>query len=171
TFLDIYQVSNDPTTGSVIQRKFLGKRDANNSRWFSDDVPVYRYAEYFLLLAEIKNYLGEDPSAEINEIRKRAYGVAPYGTATDYPVYVNSSFSDNEVAILNEREKEFILEGKRWGDLRRMVTATGTSGEPLVFTYVQYVKLEPFKIIWPIGLSIRSTDPTVEQNPGYDESL
>ena len=131
-------------------------------------MPIYRYAEYYLLLAEVKNYLNEDPSAEINEIRKRAYGVSPYGTETSYPVYVNSDFATHEIAILNEREKEFVLDAKRGGDLRRMVTAQGASGEALVSDYVPYIKDAPHNIIWPLAISIRSTAPTIVQNPGYD---
>ena len=58
---------------------------------------------------------GQDPSAEINAIRKRAYG-----GGTNFPVFVNGTFQTNEIAIFEERGKEFVAEGKCWYDLRRM---------------------------------------------------
>lgn len=172
TFLDMYSSSNvtDPATKkSLAMKKFLGQKDANQMRWFSDDVPVYRFADYYLLLAEIENYMGIDPTAEINAIRQRAYG-ANWDAAT-YGYKYTGDFAKCEIDILNEREKEFICEGKRFFDLRRMTTATGASGQPLVFQYVPEIKAAQYKVVWPIPMSIRTSDPTVEQNPGYNEAL
>ena len=67
----------------------------------SDDYPIYRYADCLLGLAEAKALLGEDPAAEINEVRKRAYGEeyfnahqteVAYPNDTDDSFYANNSF-------------------------------------------------------------------------------
>ncbi len=168
TFFDIYKapVSNNKF---VLLSKFLGTID-NGSRVFADDVPIYRLSEAYLLLAEIKNKQGQDPSAEINLIRARAYGGAPFGS-NPYPQYVNGTFEQNELAIFEERGKEFVGEGKRWYDLRRMQDASGT---PLAFrTDLPLVGVLPtsqaYKLLWPIDKSTLTADATLidDQNPGY----
>lgn len=169
TFFDFYK--NPATTNHYVNlRKFLGTID-NNARSFSDDVPVYRLGEAYLLLAEIKNKQGQDPSAEINEVRKRAYAAPPYGTKT-FPAFVNGSFEQNELAIFEERGKELVAEGKRWYDLRRMQDA---SGDPLAFKKdlplvgVLDKATESYKLLWPIDRNTLTSDETIkdDQNPGY----
>ena len=121
------------------------------------------------MLAEIKNKQGQDPSAEINAIRTRAYAGGG-GTA---PVFVNGSFEQNEIAIFNERQKEFVAEGKIWYDLRRMQDA---SGNPLAFRkdlnlvgVLDNIAGQNHKLLWPIDLSTLNSDETLkgQQNPGY----
>lgn len=159
TFLDFYNA--DRTKHGVVLRKFLGMVDATtNKRFYGDDMPLYRYAELLLMMAEIKNKQGLDPSAEINEIRKRACGEG------NYEVYTNKSFAENELAILHERDKEFVREGKRWFDVRRMQDA---SGKPLAFTESGLSESESYKLLWPIDTQTMTKDPLVEQTPGYKE--
>lgn len=45
--------------------------------------------------------------------------------------YKNSDYTTNELAILHEKDKEFIQEGQRWWDIRRMTLTKG--GKHLVF--------------------------------------
>ena len=106
-------------------RKMLGNISAKTSyRAYDADQPVFRLAEAYLALAEIANYEGADADVEkyINLIRERAYGAnwdaATYG-------YKAGSFVENEVAILHEKDKEFVQEGHRWYDVRRMTTVKG----------------------------------------------
>jgi hypothetical protein len=163
TFFDFYRapIANNRF---VNLRKFLGTMDGTN-RAFADDVPVYRWADAVLLLAEIKNKQGQDPSAEINAIRKRAYG-----GGTNFPAFVNGTFESNEIAIFEERGKEFVAEGKRWYDLRRMQDA---SGDPLAFRRdlpligVLDKATAEYKLLWPIDRSTLNADPTLVQNPSY----
>ena len=54
----------------------------------------------------------------MNQIRQRAYG-ADFSKHK----YTNSDFKTNEMAILKERDKEFVNEGKRWFDVIRMKDA------------------------------------------------
>ena len=75
SFLEIY--SKDQETGEnkfyvsvVLKGKGLVR---DGDRIFADDIILYRYADILLMKAEAKNALGQDPSAEINEVRKRAY--------------------------------------------------------------------------------------------------
>lgn len=163
TFFDFYKNPITATTKFVNLRKFLGTMDGTN-RSFADDVPIYRWAEAMLILAEIKNKQGQDPSAEINAVRLRAYGTNPY------PAFVNGSFEQNEIAIFEERGKELVAEGKRWYDLRRMQDATG---DPLAFRKdlpligVLIKATEEYKLLWPIDKSTLTNDPTLVQNPGY----
>ncbi len=150
---------------AVVMRKFLGTI-VEGVRSYSDDYPIYRLADAYLLLAEIKNKLGQDPTNEIMLVRNRAYK----GSA---PQFVNAGFEANELAIFYERTKEFVSEGKRWFDLCRMQDA---SGNPLVFRkdlplvgVLDNTDGQRHKILWPIDLNTLSADPTLtgDQNPGY----
>jgi len=147
-------------------RKFPGTVVEGN-RNFSDDFPVYRLAEAYLLLAEVKNKQGVDPTTEIMAVRNRAYAPVPA------PAFVNGSFEQNELAIFYERSKEFVAEGKRWYDLIRMQDA---SGNPLVFRkdlplvgVLDNTAGQNHKILWPIDIATMNQDETLkgDQNPGY----
>lgn len=162
TFLNF----NKGSIRAVNLRKFPGVI-VDGARNFADDFPIYRASEAQLILAEIKNKQGQDPTAQIMAVRTRAY--AP-NTA---PIFVNGSFEQNELAIFYERSKEFVAEGKRWLDLRRMQDA---SGNPLVFKkdlnlvgVLDNVSGQNHKILWPIDLSTLNQDDLLkgDQNPGY----
>ncbi len=140
--------------------KFLGDV-VNGSRVSYTNMPVYRYADVLLMLAEAKNKLGEDPSAEINLVRQRAYGA-------NYPshVYVNADQDTNTKAILNERLKEFLGEGKRWYDLMR-------AGGNYIFQEVSTLNNAPIsgnpkKLYLPISQQMIDNDPNnMTQTDGY----
>ncbi|MES2416689.1 MAG: RagB/SusD family nutrient uptake outer membrane protein [Bacteroidota bacterium] len=162
TFLNF----NKGTIHATNLRKFMGTV-VDGARSFSDDYPIYRLADAYLLLAEVKNKQGQDPTAEIMMVRNRAY--APSAA----PQFVNGTFEANELAIFTERSKEFVAEGKRWWDLRRMQDA---SGNPLVFRrdlplvgVLDNVAGQNHKIILPIDLNTLTQDESLEgdQNPGY----
>ena len=164
TFFDFYKIPVQNNKAALLT-KFLGVID-NGSRVFSDDVPVFRLAEAYLLLAEVKNKQGQDPSAEMDIVRKRAYG------ANAFTPFINGSFEQNELAIFAERGRELVAEGKRWYDLRRMQDA---SGDPLAFrTDLPLVGVldktnEAYKLVWPIDRGTLTSDETLkdDQNPGY----
>ena len=164
TFFDFYK---NPIASNkfAILSKFLGVID-NGARVFSDDVPVYRLSEAYLLLAEVKNKQGESPAAQIDIVRKRAFGINPFTP------YVSGTFEQNELVIFAERGREFVAEGKRWYDLRRMQDA---SGSPLAFRKdlplvgVLDKATEEYKLLWPIDRGTLTADQTLinDQNPGY----
>ncbi len=166
TFISLYTDSNggagypnytEPKYFGSVFNKFLGRVDGT-VRIFENDVPVYRYADVILLLAEAKNLLGEDPSAEINQIRARAYG-DDYNAATQD--YVNGSKVANANAILTERYKEFIGEGKRWWDLRR-------AGDSFVIENIKFlVPGDEYKLLLPISQDMIGRNPLLDQTPGY----
>jgi hypothetical protein len=173
TFYDYYKTSATgtpavikPTVRNTALVKFLGTIDANK-RWFSDDWPVYREADRLLMLAEIVNAEGGDPTSYIKQIRDRAF--AP---AADPTPFVNGSKDANELAIFSERSKEFVYEGKRWYDLRRMKFGN----DPLVFKSVNHPygvldkATQAYKILWPIDTGVWTNDPLVNQTPGYPTS-
>ena len=135
--------------------KFIGKVDAG-MQVYSTDFPVYRYAEVLLMLAEAKAKLGQDPSAEINAIRSRAYGAT-------YTPYMNGTIAQNMTAILEENLREFIGEGKRWWTLRR-------AGNSYVFQYINPLYLPStatYKLVLPITQGMLNLDPKLEQTKGY----
>lgn len=160
------------------------------------DMPLLRLPDAILGLAECCNYAGDNDGVKtyINMLRERAYGdnwdEATYG-------YTPGSFKDNEVAILHESDKEFVLEGRRWFDLRRLTTVKGgTQLDHLVFQpegcigYGLPVASSPwmvendgtpcatstavlqssweYRLLWPLNTALLGADPLLEQNPGYD---
>jgi hypothetical protein len=123
---------------------------------YNNDYPIYRYADVLLMLAEAKAQLGEDPSAEIAQIRTRAYGASA-------PAFTNSTITANMNAILEETLREFIGEGKRWWALRR-------AGDSYVYANIKPAYLSPTstaKLLLPISKSMISNDPLLTQTTGY----
>ena len=151
--------------------KYFGQ-NVDGTHYFDPDIILYRYADAILMMAEIENGLGGDCAKYINDIRQRAYG-ANYDAAV---TYANGTYAENELAILKERDKEFVGEGKRWFDLLRMHDA---NKGPLVFSVeAAYLQgdvtgaildkaTESYRVLWPIERSLMSNDPELEQTVNY----
>lgn len=167
TFMEYY--NNKGVVVGTVMKKFIGSINATGARVYDSNEPLYRYADVLLMLAEVENMKNGNPAQYINQIRQRAYSV-DWNAATDS--YVNADFKTNEYAILSERDREFVYEGKRWYDVCRM--KDGVNGKPLVFdvasTYSGTSVLKPteaYKVLWPIDKATLNADPTLKQTPGY----
>lgn len=138
-------------------KKYQGQQDAG-TRAYTNDYPIYRYADLLLLMAEAKVVIGESPADEINLVRARAYG-SNYNLATlGFP---NQAIDAQPMeAILKERNLEFFGEGKYWYDMRRM-------GDAFVFKYSGLSSAEAYKLLWPIDRSSLTNNRELEQTPGY----
>lgn len=172
TFFDYYYKDGKFRGAACI--KNMGHINSSNVRIYDGDIHIYRYADVLLTMAEIENYLGNPVAPWINEVRERAYGDKFAGHE-----YTDSDFTTNEKAILLERDKEFVTEGKRWFDLVRMKDAK--DGKSLAFdASVNYREnpnqdlvpvlnydTESHKLLWPISKNTRISDPELDQNPGY----
>ena len=127
-------------------------------RTYTNDYIIYRYADLLLMMAEAKVLLGENPATEINAVRQRAYGTA-YNAATD--AFPNQPGDANaKDAILEERYLEFIMEGKRWLDLRRF-------GDSYVFKFTNITAAEAYKVLWPVDRNTLTNNKLLDQSPGY----
>ncbi len=157
TFWEMYTVI-DGVRGyyGTFCTKYNGMVDAG-IRLFLDDVVIYRYADVLLLKAEARNALGQDPSGEINRVRKRAYG-----DHFDQHTFVNGTREQNDEAILKERLFELTLEGKRWWDLVRFDKAFD------LVPSLQSRKGQNHLLLFPIPESTLSLETRVTQNPGYN---
>lgn len=166
----VYKKNDDGTLEYLapIAYKYHGTMIAGSStRSWLDDYPIYRYADCLLLLAEAKALLDEDISTEINAVRERAYGseyFAANRATLAYPNDTGSFYDDNEFvagdedpieAVLKERMRELMYEGKRWYDIR----ALGYTSK--------YSTANENRLLWPINASALTDNPALEQTPGY----
>lgn len=129
-------------------------------RQYTNDFPVYRYADLLLMLAEARVASGESPAAEINAVRQRAYGTAYNAATMGFPAQPIDA--NPKEAILQERYFEFLFEGKRWYDLLRMDPAGS-----YVFKYTTVPSAQPYKLLWPVDRSTLTNNRALEQTPGY----
>lgn len=135
---------------------------ASTRSWYDDHI-IYRYADCLLLIAEAKALLGQDIAEEINEVRKRAYG-DEYSEAVAYPndkgdFYMDNTFvggdEDPIEAVLKERLREMIFEGRRWYDIR-------------LFNMTDKYSLATInKLLWPINQNTLTNNNQLKQTPGY----
>ncbi|MPR36688.1 RagB/SusD family nutrient uptake outer membrane protein [Salmonirosea aquatica] len=157
TFRTLHNNSAPYALRGVILTKFLGRADPiSSSQIYDTDFPIYRYADVLLLLAEAKAKLGESPKAEIDAIRKRAYG-------PDFKPFTMASITENLNAILDEYQREFIGEGRYWWAERR-------AGDAYVYNRIDPKYLMPaqaYKLLLPISVSMLNSDPKLKQTPGY----
>lgn len=153
-------------------RKNIGYVNAQGARVSCGDYIIYRLPWVYLSLAEIANMEGDNASVKkyIDMVRKRAYGTnwdeAKYG-------FTAGDFTTNELGILHEKDKEFVQEGQRWWDLRRMTLTKG--GKHLVFCKEGSLdgsapvldESQAYKVLWPLDKGLLNNDPQLEQTPGY----
>lgn len=174
--------------------KNLGKITSGGTRSYCGDNFIYRLPWVYLALAEVANYEGNYADVEkyINKVRERAYGE----NWSDNYKFAAGDFTKNELAILLEKDKEFVQEGQRWWDVRRMTLTK--DGEHLVFCkegHINYnakpeemelvyrigvegkaVSCQPIlnkateahKVLWPVDLNTLNQDALLFQTPGYD---
>lgn len=154
--------------------KFQGTMIAGqSSRSFYDDYPVYRYADCILLIAEAKALLGEDVASEINAIRKRAYGEEYFNAHPEvqYPNDKGAFYDGNDIvggdddvveAVLKERARELIFEGRHWYDLRLMDDGTPNS------VVLKHSRASRTRLLWPIDQSTLTNNNLLDQTPGYN---
>lgn len=145
-------ISSDPSEWGVDRKDF------------PNNYPILRYADILLMKAECilkgANGTQADVNTIISDIRTRAGLTALTGDAT---------LDD----LLDERQKEFLGEGQRWGDLVRTgkvleVINSWIPVEDVSEKMRQNYPIEEFQIIFPLPFKqIEVKDGLYEQNPGY----
>lgn len=169
----VYRKEADGTINYVapFANKFQGTMlEGTSTRSFLDDYPIYRYADCLLMLAEAKIFLNENPADEINAVRARAYGKEYFeanratlaypndrGSFYDGNKYVNGD-EDPILAVLKERMREFLFEGKRWYDLRLMGSEYAT----------KYSLAKADRLLWPIDANTLTNNSLLTQTPGFE---
>ena len=82
-----------------------------------------------------------------------------FSTLTTF--FANNTFvggdENAEEAVLKERMREFLFEGKRWHDIRLFNKA------------VKYSTANNTRLLWPIDETTLSTNTLLEQTPGYGD--
>ena len=155
-------------------RKNIGSL-VNGQRRQTGDYVLYRLPWVYLTLAEIANYQSDysKVATYINLVRQRAYG--SHWDAAQH-AYTAGDFAQNELAILSEKDKEFLQEGQRWFDLRRMLTEKGNEATHLMFVPQAnpagngsgvLTADNAWRVLWPVSTTIHGNDPLVNQTTGY----
>ncbi len=136
----------------------------------SNPFHIYRLADILLWFAEADCRVN-GPTASgleaLNQVRRRAYGLAPNTAATsDYKL---ADFTKETLinAVIQERGFETQCEAKRWLDLKRLGTTELKAHIKAAFGK----DIADKHLLWPIPnaeISFnRALDPKVDQNPGY----
>lgn len=161
--------NGDPKNGQFIIYPVINFKDAPTNQGYkslkyqpdvnqigsnaNNDVVVLRYADVLLTKAEAILRGGADPKGEtaaglINQVRARNFIPAK-------PI-ISPTLDD----ILNERNWEFSMEGKRRQDLIRF-------GKFSTLKYTFRVNYDAFRSVFPIPQTEIDKNPNLLQNPGY----
>lgn len=135
----------------------------------ANDYPLLRYPDVLLIYAEATAMAGTGPDASaydaVNQVRRRAYGHNP--TVANPAIDLSGlSRTDFREAVIKERAYEFIIEGKRWYDLKRL-------GRDRIRAAIQAAKgksVSDSYFLWPIPqreLDNNALINAADQNPGY----
>ena len=165
------KVSYNEQTRSVLEYN----SSTNDARW-----NFYRYPDVLFMKAEaLAHRYANDPeklkiaSALVDQVRQRAFGV------TTFTKLAVSSTVEMDNALLDERGREFIAEGRRWFDLVRFASRDNFLHKELLtervlnaFPGTNQLIISP-RIINPEswylplnGLAL-SSNPKLVQNPFY----
>jgi hypothetical protein len=136
--------------------KYVARRNGNHGQIADGDmnhcnnIRVYRYAETLLNAAELAVLTGGDGSQYLQQVRQRAN--------------CKDTGSD-QAAIIAERRKEFLGEGKRYWDLVR----TGMAKEVLAAGTHEWRTQgwHEGKKYWPLPQAELDKDPNLTPNVGY----
>ncbi|WP_047245467.1 RagB/SusD family nutrient uptake outer membrane protein [Maribacter thermophilus] len=151
-----------PETVPMLFKKFISNTSGQNVY----SVPIYRFTEAYLFYAEAASKANGGPTAlaleRLNMIKRRAYGYDP-NTASPVDYSSGMGAADFENTVLQERGYEFLLERRRWFDLKR----TGKVKE--AFAAAGKTVIDE-RFLWPIPEDEINNNPAIDQsdqNPGY----
>jgi starch-binding outer membrane protein, SusD/RagB family len=152
-----------------------------------DYAPQIRYAEVLLMQAEAEQRNSGAVSARaldlLNTVRNRSLAIP---ASQQYLIGSFATPNSLIAAILLERRIEFLLEGKRWGDISRLSqdpafttngipakAINGASGASIYGCGLPYtpgqvgIPYSDFRFLWPIPAVEIIQNPVVTQNPGF----
>ena len=123
------------------------KYHPSSSTFETNNYILMRYADAHLMRAEAMMRSGDNAGAlaEVNELR-RMRGASPLSSL-------------NEAAMLDERGLELYWEGVRRIDQIRFGT--------FIETWHEKTSTESHRVLFPIPIRALSSNPNLEQNPGY----
>ncbi|BAX79324.1 RagB/SusD family nutrient uptake outer membrane protein [Labilibaculum antarcticum] len=108
----------------ILFKKYIDENGAGQNA-HGNNQSIYRYADVLTMYAWADAMVNASPSTDayeaLNQVRRRGYGVdiTTPNASIDYSGLNQDEFMN---AVWNERTWEFILEGKRWYDLKLMPT-------------------------------------------------
>lgn len=122
---------------------------------FLQNLPIFRGSELYMIRAEARFRTGNAAGAraDLNALRTKR-GIS--AVAAD--LAGNALFA----AILDERRKEFVLEGHRWFDLKRNGLDITKAGRFEIVPYGDY------RLLAPLPTAELQLNELLEQNPGYN---
>lgn len=152
-----------------------------------DYAPQIRYAEVLLMQAEAEARIFAGVSQRaidlLNTVRNRSI---PLPATNQYVAANFATQVDLVKAILLERRIEFLFEGKRWGDISRLVmepnyttngipakAINGASGAAIYGCGTPYtpgqaaIPYADYRFLWPIPNDEIIQNPIITQNSGY----
>lgn len=148
--------------------KYAGQGNSGTSVAGDAQIPVLRYADVLLMLAEATNWLGDINTAKdnLNLVRSRAYE----GASGAFPrigfqeVDSKAGLAD---AIMEERSKELVAELSRWFDLVRTKSIKKLEGYPTIpgpNNYYVVPTLTDKNYFFPIPANALLSNPKIEQS-------
>lgn len=117
----------------------------------------------------------------INTVNKRAIDASPISSRVDtlkMSDYVNSKVAMEDL-LMEERQREFLFEGKRWFDLVRMARRDGNNIRLSTLATRKYIEnvnaikiklANPDRIYFPYAKSELKVNPLLKQNPAYSNT-
>ncbi len=127
----------------LIWKKGIDISWTQNGKLVERDYLMMRYADVLLMYAEAKIELGEldeTVTDAINQVRARAYGVAP-AAVTSYPAVTLGTQEEMRKAVRIERRMELANEGLRYMDLIRWKLASKA------LNGYNYINLQPSELL------------------------
>ena len=152
------------------------RRSSADANWI-----FYRLSDMLLIKAEAEIQKGEEgyPRAFmlINTVNKRANDVTTTARADTLKMgdYITSKASMEEL-LMDERQREFMFEGKRWFDLVRMARRDGNNTRLVSLASRKYIEnvnaikiklADPNIIYFPYAKSEMKVNPLLVQNPAF----
>ena len=152
------------------------RRSSADANWI-----FYRLSDMLLIKAEAEIQKGEEGYQRafmlINTVNKRANDVTTTARADTLKMgdYITSKASMEEL-LMEERQREFMFEGKRWFDLVRMARRDGNNTRLVSLASRKYIEnvnaikiklADPNIIYFPYAKSEMKVNPLLVQNPAF----
>ncbi len=176
-----YRYSNQSISTEASLNASSSVRSSANANWI-----IYRLTDMLLIKAEAMIERGEGTDYEdaftlINAVNKRSNDVTTTTRTdtlkmADYVKNDSTSRLNLEELLFEERQREFLFEGKRWFDLVRMARRDGNNTRLVTLASRKYIEnvnaikiklANPDIIYFPYAKSELKVNPLLKQNSAY----